>query len=423
MKNYSKIFADTRKFLLKNNIIFSIFICFLFPLFIGSKFAYYDFYFFIQIVLLFYFLLRFQFIKINFCFSLLTVTFFLIYLYRIYRNMEGQIPNFSQTDISLFVFCFLCSIIDFDKLRKKERKILQSAHKPFFIKDDKNVIISEKLLIKLFLFFIFAFILAATLEPMGVSNSTVTNSRYRINFSDPNFSAFVGMFLFYILSFQFPRYFFLISGLAIVLLTGSRAGLLLFLSFYILLLFPKYSWHRLFFLFTLILCSIYVLSWFVFDYAGTSNPSGLIITSFLNQFCPVVNCRPLQAFIETGPLRILDIFDVSNFHRFNVIGANLHDLSKINILEYALPMPDFNGVNRSFYSSHELFLSLLPRTGLFLSVYFYFLSFFLIKSSYFFRILMFPILLASIFLGSQFLLLVPLIFLSFFYFYSVEKGS
>ena len=247
MKNYSKIFPDIRKFLLKNDITLSIFVCFLFPLTIGSKFAYYKFYFFIQVVLLFYFLFRFQFIKINFCFSLLTGTFFLIYVFRISRTMTEKIPAVSPADISLFVFCFLCSIIDFDKLRKEEGKILQSAHKPFFIKDDKNVTISENLLIKLFLFFIFAFILAATLEPMQISNQAVTNSRYRINFSDPNFSAIVGIFSFYILSFTFPRYFFLISGLAIVLLTGSRSGLLLFLSFYILLLFPKHYLHRLFF--------------------------------------------------------------------------------------------------------------------------------------------------------------------------------
>ena len=449
MRNYLSNITMFKTYIAEYCYPILLFFCFLFPLTMGSRFVYYDFYFSFQCLLLFFCLLRFKFIKFNISIFALSLIFLLIYSFSLFSYGFGGNENFwmirpfPPIDMGIFYFCFMVSIINFDKIAIAEKKIFSSIHKPIKVKknsilhskDNKSLIISEKDLFYLCLLFIYVILFTFTLEPMqidirlgndastlngSIENSVILNARYRINYSDPNMSALIFILTFYILSFNFPKPFFITGIVLIVLVTGSRSAMLLSLILYSLTTFHQIKFRSLIYFYFILIFFVYAFSWFLTDYVALNNINNNdAILNFLKIFCPVNNCRPLQEFIETGPLRIFDIFDISNFHRFNVIGANLHDFSKMNISDYSLPHFDHSKhlLSNSFDSSHELILSMLPRLGLLLVLFILGIIFYVMKKSYFFRFILFPLMLSSIFLGAQFLLLAPLIFLSFFYLY------
>jgi len=416
---FKDICKDIKNFFWLNKEKLVIFLCIFTGLSIGSRYNYYKFYYLIQVIVLFYFLfIKQKLLKFNFFLLITNLLFIFLYFYRSGNFNIKFISTINPIDISILIFLLTIPIINFNKINNSEnsnqwrKKFLLKFSKRFKCNFEYNYFIN----LSLFIFFII--FLAFCLEPMSTHNNIVLNSRYRINFSDPNYSGFYILISTFILTLRFSQILFFFTGILAVLVTGSRSTLLLFLM---LLIFNnlKFNYLRIFLIFFLsIIFFNYSASLYIFSITNRVNPNNLIVQEIINSFCllRVDYCMIFKNFVETGPLRTFDIFDDSLVHRLNVTGSIIKIILSEKFKLTLLPLNSLNFIdNSSYLSSHEFITSLVPRLGVIGSFILLINIYLLIKKSNFFIKIFAPLLVGSLFLGAQFFIFWPLIFLGFFY--------
>jgi hypothetical protein len=419
---FKDICKDIKIFFWLNKEKLVIFLCIFAGLSIGGRYNYYKFYYFIQIIVLFYFIfIKEKLLKFNFFLLIFNLLFILLYFSIFFQTnilSTSNINEINSIDLSIFAFLLIGPIIDYNKINNLEnsnpwkKKFLLKFSKRFKCNFEYNYFIN----LSLFIFFII--FLAFCLEPMSTHNNIVLNSRYRINFSDPNYSGFYILISTFILTLRFSQRLFFFTGILAVLVTGSRSTLLLFLM---LLIFNnlKFNYLRIFLIFFLsIIFFNYSASLYIFSITNRVNPNNLIVQEIINSFCllRVDYCMIFKNFVETGPLRTFDIFDDSLVHRLNVTGSIIKIILSEKFKLTLLPLNSLNFIdNSSYLSSHEFITSLVPRLGVIGSFILLINIYLLIKKSNFFIKIFAPLLVGSLFLGAQFFIFWPLIFLGFFY--------
>jgi hypothetical protein len=419
---FKDICKDIKNFFWLNKKKLVIFLCIFTGLSIGGRYNYYKFYYFIQIIVLFYFIfIKEKLLKFNFFLLIFNLLFILLYFSIFFQtNISGtsNINQINSIDLSILAFLLIVPIIDYNKINNLENS--NSWKKKFLLKFSKRFKCNFEYnyFINLSLFIFFIIFLAFCLEPMSTHNNIVLNSRYRINFSDPNYSGFYILISTFILTLRFSQRLFFFTGILAVIVTGSRSTLLLFLM---LVIFNnlKFNYLRIFLIFFLsIIFFNYSASLHIFSITNRVDPNNLIVQEIINSFCflRVDYCMIFKNFVETGPLRTFDIFDDSLVHRLNVTGSIIKIILSEKFKLTLLPLNSLYFIdNSSYHSSHEFITSLVPRLGV-IGLFILLINIYLlIKKSNFFIKIFAPLLVGSLFLGAQFFIFWPLIFLGFFY--------
>jgi hypothetical protein len=230
---FKDICKDIKNFFWLNKKKLVIFLCIFTGLSIGGRYNYYKFYYFIQIIVLFYFIfIKEKLLKFNFFLLIFNLLFILLYFSIFFQtNISGtsNINQINSIDLSILAFLLIVPIFDYNKINNLENS--NSWKKKFLLKFSKRFKCNFEYnyFINLSLFIFFIIFLAFCLEPMSTHNNIVLNSRYRINFSDPNYSGFYILISTFILTLRFSQRLFFFTGILAVIVTGSRSTLLLFL--------------------------------------------------------------------------------------------------------------------------------------------------------------------------------------------------
>lgn len=254
-------------------------------------------------------------------------------------------------------------------------------------------------------------------------NHDYLKSRFTINGVDVNLISIILLSLLYIsfLSINTKNKFllatYIILGIAVIFLTKSRAGIIFLLTSLIILFFNNLNLKKILLIFILLHLVIifvgYLMVNSVSDPMMISNPK--ISDNGLINF-PINNSNG-----EIEIFRLFVAFDASNFIRFSsFFQAFLVYVNEFNIILF----PDHSNfvseinykthtgekfiVKSTDYDPHNFTMNMIKELGLLATVYFYIFLFNFLKH-YRFKILIFPLLFSSIFLGIGIIYFLPTI--------------
>ncbi len=254
-------------------------------------------------------------------------------------------------------------------------------------------------------------------------NYNYLQNRFTINNVDVNFVSIILLSLLYLSFFcansknKFLLATYIILGIAVLFLTKSRAGLIFLLMSLIILFFNNLNLKKILLIFILLHITIifvgYVMVNSVYDPMMMSDPK--ISDNGLINFPIAKSHGGIELF------RLFTAFDSSNFIRFSsFFQAFLIYINELNIILF----PDHTNlvseinyktyVGENFiiksadYDPHNFTMGMIKELGLLATIYLFILLFNFLKHSCF-KVLIFPLLFSSIFLGTVTIYIIPTI--------------
>lgn len=254
-------------------------------------------------------------------------------------------------------------------------------------------------------------------------NYNYLQNRFTINGVDVNFVSIILLSLLYLSFFsansknKFLLAIYIILGIAVLFLTKSRAGLIFLLMSLIILFLNNLNIKKILLIFILLHFSIifvgYVMVNSVSDPMMMSDPK--ISDNGLINFPIAKSHGGIELF------RLFTAFDSSNFIRFSsFFQAFLIYINEINIIlfpdhtnlvteiNYKTYVGESFIIKSSDYDPHNFTMGMIKELGLLATIYLYILLFNFLKHSCF-KVLIFPLLFSSIFLGTVTIYIIPTI--------------
>lgn len=254
-------------------------------------------------------------------------------------------------------------------------------------------------------------------------NYDYLENRFTINSVDVNFFSVILLSLLFIslLSINKKDKFllatYIILGIAVLFLTKSRAGLIFLLMSLIILFFNNLNIKKILLVFILLHFAIIFVGYLMVN--SVSDP--MMMSSPKISDNGLINFPINKGYGTVQLFRLFHAFDSSNFIRFSsFFQAFLIYVNEFNIILF----PDHTNlvseinyktyvgekfiIKSSDYDPHNFTMGMIKELGLLATIYFYIFLFNFLKHDRF-KVLIFPILFSSIFLGIGIIYIIPTI--------------